>query len=149
MNLFPLNKLAALLNRSSKTDEISSHITTGITGEKIARKYLKRHKFRILKTNYSGPHGEIDIIAQEGPDLVFIEVKTRSEEKFFTAESAVDRDKQKHIIKTASNFIEQYRLKKWPCRYDIVAIILDNENTPTIRHTRDAFAPRNTPVNRY
>lgn len=116
------------------------HIRLGQQGEKLAAHYLRRQaKMRILARNYRGEKGEIDLVAQDGIELVFIEVKTRSSEILYTAEQAVDKEKQKNVVKTAKQFINHYRLQKHPCRYDIVAVILHPNEKPEIRHTKDAF----------
>ncbi len=116
------------------------HLQTGIKGEKLALKYLRKQKMRLLKKNFRSGKGELDLVMQDGHDLVFVEVKTRTNEGLYPAETAVDRDKQKMLIKTARHFINRYKLHKHPCRYDIVAVILTPESQPEIRHTRDAFA---------
>lgn len=116
-----------------------AHLLLGIKGEKIARRYLRKQKMRLLKKNYRCQYGEIDLIMQDGTELVFIEVKTRTSEKLYSAEDAVNREKQKKIIQTARNFIKQYQLSKHPCRFDIVAVIIEDNSTPVIRHSRSAF----------
>ena len=116
-----------------------SHLILGRKGEKIARRYLRRQKMRLLTRNYNCKYGEIDLIMQDGRELVFVEVKTRTSEKLYTAEEAVNREKQKRIIKTAHHFINHYQLGKHPCRFDIVAVIIENNKKPAIRHLRDAF----------
>ena len=129
------SKLIGLF-RPSKPD----HLILGIKGEKLALKYLRKQKMRLLKKNFQSGKGELDLVMQDGPELVFVEVKTRSSEKLYSAETAVDHDKQKMVIKTAKHFINRYRLHNHPCRYDIVAVILNPESKPEIRHTKDAFA---------
>ncbi len=115
------------------------HLKLGRKGEKLARRYLRRQKMKFLKSNYSCPHGEIDLIMQDGPELVFIEVKTRTSEALYTAEEAVNKSKQKNIIKSARHFINHYRLYKHPCRFDIVAVIAEPDTPLVIRHSQDAF----------
>ena len=116
------------------------HLITGRQGEKIALKFLRKQKMRLLKKNFRSGKGELDLVMQDGPELVFVEVKTRSNEGRYAAETAVDREKQKMVIKTARHFINRYRLHKHPCRYDIVAVVLQPDSKPEIRHTKDAFA---------
>ena len=124
------------LFRSQKPE----HLQTGRKGEQLALKYLRKQKMRLLKKNFRSGKGELDLVMQDGPVLVFVEVKTRTNEGLYTAEDAVTRDKQRMVIKTAQHFINRYRLHKHPCRYDIVAVVLNPDTEPEIRHTRDAFA---------
>ncbi|MBN2064487.1 MAG: YraN family protein [Sedimentisphaerales bacterium] len=135
--------LSKLLHKIFTFRSKPEHIRLGQRGETLAAGYLRRQaKMRILKRNYRDNAGEIDIIAQDGPELVFIEVKTRSREGVYTAEQAVDAEKQRHIIRTARSFINRFRLQKHPCRYDIVAVILNPGEKTQIRHTRDAFGKK-------
>ena len=74
----------------------------GQKGEETAALYLRRKGYKIIEQNYRYSRlGEIDLIAQEGKDLVFVEVKTRSSLSFAEPEEAVNYQKQKRIIKLA------------------------------------------------
>ncbi len=134
--------LSKLFHKIFTLNNKPEHIRLGQKGERIAAGYLHRQaKMRILKKNYRDNTGEIDIVAQDGSELVFIEVKTRSREGCYTPEQAVDTEKQRHIIRTARRFINRYKLHNIPCRYDIVAVILNPNEKTQIRHTPNAFSP--------
>ena len=95
----------------------------GKLGEDIACKYLKKQGYKILKRNYLCPLGEIDIIAQDGNRLVFIEVKARSTENFGIGRDAVDDEKLRKI-KNASIFYIKRNVKSQPfIRYDLIEIL--------------------------
>ena len=82
-------------------------ITLGRKGEKIAERYLLDLGFKIIDKNFQTKFGEIDIIAQDKGDLVFVEVKTRVSTKFGLPEEAVTPRKIKRIVKAAAIYRNQ------------------------------------------
>lgn len=111
----------------------------GNTGEKEAVKFLRKKKYKIIKTNYKNYIGEIDIIAKHNNCLVFIEVKTRTSTDFGFAVQAVDYKKQQKIIKIA----QMYTKTAYNCymRFDIIEVYIDKEtgHTTKINHIENAF----------
>lgn len=83
----------------------------GDFGEKIARLYLEKNKYKIVEMNFRGKQGEIDIIAKDQKELVFIEVKTRTSIKYGSPVDAVTYIKQKRIYKTAEYYIYKNNIK--------------------------------------
>ena len=96
----------------------------GDLGEKIASKFLKKNKYKIIETNYSNKHGEIDIICTDNDYIVFVEVKTRSKNSFATGYEAVNKKKQYNIFKTAHTYMSEYPSDKQP-RFDIIEVEYD------------------------
>ncbi|MEI6125470.1 MAG: YraN family protein [Pseudomonadota bacterium] len=96
----------------------------GERGEEIAIGFLKKNKYKILNKNYRCPFGEIDIIAQQGKTLSFIEVKTRSSELFGAPQEAVHLQKQKKISRAALAFIQRYQLEDRAARFDVITVKL-------------------------
>lgn len=94
----------------------------GAKGEEIAVRYLKRRGYRIIERNYRSRLGEIDIIAEEGDDLVFIEVKTRSDILFGSPFESVTVQKQKQLSKVALEYISKQDCHNRPARFDVVGI---------------------------
>jgi putative endonuclease len=94
----------------------------GRKGEDRAADYLIRQGYRILERNYTTPSGEIDLIALDGNELVFVEVKTRSSDAFGAPELAVNARKQQRMIKAALGYIKYKKLHQVPCRFDVVAV---------------------------
>jgi len=82
----------------------------GRIGEEAASKYLEAKGYRIRERNYRTYLGEIDIISEHKGNIIFVEVKTRSSNKFGYAEEAVNSIKQKKIIKNALGYLNRYRL---------------------------------------
>jgi putative endonuclease len=96
--------------------------TLGETGEIAAVEFLRKAGYRILARNYKTPLGEIDIVAQDGETLVFIEVKARSTSSFGSPGEAVDRKKQGKIGRVALYYLSEKRIKPSSCRFDVVVI---------------------------
>ncbi len=103
--------------------------------EDMACEYLRKKDFSIKQRNYRAVSGEIDIIAIDGKTLVFIEVKGRSNEKFGSPLEAVNKPKQRKIIKTAICFIKQNKMSGKDIRFDVVGIHPDNK----IEYIKNAF----------
>ena len=117
---------------------MNSRMKCGKSGEDLASRFLVKNGFTILARNYRFERAEIDIIAEEGEDLVFIEVKTRRSNAYGTPEEAVTEEKQEQIRSAAEGYLVQHDIDDRPCRFDVVAIEL-KEGTTEIRHVRDAF----------
>lgn len=127
---------------SSKTE----HLSLGARGEKAAVNYLKKCNYKILATNFFNPKGrrlgEIDIIAKDGKELVFIEVKTRksSSANVILPEENVTRSKLYKLNKTAYFYLSKNGLLDAPYRFDALAILANPENNHcTIKHFKNIF----------
>ncbi len=106
----------------------------GRAGELKAVEFLKKKGFKIVKTNYKTYCGEIDVIALDGENVVFIEVKTRTNEDFGLPSEAVTAKKREKYYKVASEFLQREKKTDCPCRFDVIEI----ENGQ-INHIIDAF----------
>jgi putative endonuclease len=113
--------------------------TIGIDGEIAAVDYLRRIGYRILVQNYRSPPGEIDIVAEDGNSLVFIEVKTRSTSRFGTPQEAVDRKKQLKIARAALYYLSVHQIKRKDCRFDVVVVSVGSEQQRKIELMKNAF----------
>lgn len=113
----------------------------GARGERLAVRHLKRLGYRILKTNYFCPMGEIDIIAADGDTLVFVEVKTRRSDEAADPENAVNFHKRRQVTRAAKHFVSSLPNGNLPCRFDVVSVILPERGEAVIEHFVDAFAP--------
>jgi putative endonuclease len=107
---------------------------TGSSGEYLAQEYLKNKNYTILFKNWRHKRSEIDIIAQDGKVIVFVEVKTRTNLSFGHPENFVDANKIKKMQQAADAYIELF---DWQgeLRYDIIAVEKNNK----ITHFEDAF----------
>ena len=84
----------------------------------------KRAGYDILERNYRAIRGEIDVIAQDGDFIVFVEVKTRRSLKFGLPQTAVTTQKQRQISKVALAYLQAKNLFDAPCRFDVISIHL-------------------------
>jgi len=103
----------------------------GARGEKLAASLLRQKGYKILERNFRCRLGEIDIVAQDGDTLVFVEVKTRWSEKFGPPEEAVTARKLRSIEKTGQYFRLLHPGLPEAERIDVVAIELDGAGKVT------------------
>ncbi|HLF13982.1 MAG TPA: YraN family protein [Bacteroidota bacterium] len=111
----------------------------GDRGERTAAEFLERNGYEILQRNYRFGRGEIDLIARKNGTTVFIEVKTRSSDRYGEPEEAVTREKVRRIRRIASAYLAQRRIGDCDCRFDVIAVVFDGDR-PTVRHTQDIFS---------
>ncbi len=105
----------------------------GSLREGEAAAFLESQGFRILEKNFRCRLGEIDLIARDGPCLVFVEVKYRRSDRYGWGEEHVDKRKQQRIIAVARYFLAGFKALP-PCRFDVIAIDKDS-----INHFPNAF----------
>lgn len=117
-----------------------STVERGRAGEKVAIDYLRKKGFKIIETGYRLFRGEIDIIALDNETVVFIEVKTRTGQKFGRPEESVTAAKQRQIKKIALGYLTQHKLENVNCRFDVISLDNDLETgSPVLIHFEDAF----------
>jgi putative endonuclease len=97
-------------------------VRIGREGEERAVKLLRREGYRILARNYRCRHGEIDVVAFEQGEIVFVEVKSRQSREKGSALEAVTPAKQRKIARVAEQFLAERDLFDRPCRFDVVAV---------------------------
>ena len=119
-------------------------ILLGKAGEDLAAQFLIRRGFRLVCANFKVPigrnrrgvavTGEIDLIALDENSLCFVEVKTRSSDKFASPLAAVDLRKQRQITRTAKIYRKIFGLQQMNFRYDVISIVLNDKKSPKIEH---------------
>ena len=112
----------------------------GEQGERLARKYLVKAGYKIVKTNYRTPFGEADIVAKEGATLVFVEVKTRRNADKGLPSEAVTRAKREKYERIALAYIQDHFFGEAVVRFDVVAIIVLSDDRAFIRHHLGAYS---------
>jgi len=110
----------------------------GDAGEDLAAAALKQQGYKILERNYETSLGEIDLIARQGKVLVFIEVKTRKNERFGAPQDAVNPAKQNKYRRLADYYLKQKRLGEVLVRFDVVGIII-GKDAPRVEIIQNAF----------
>jgi putative endonuclease len=105
----------------------------GRQGEEAAVAFLKKKGYRIIEKNFRCKLGEIDIIAEQGGAVVFIEVKARADHQYGHPFNAVTPAKQRKIIQVAKTFLAKHRLLENPARFDVVGLTLDPESATSFK----------------
>lgn len=91
--------------------------------EKKAADYLQKNGITVKENNYYGKYGEIDIVAEDGKTVVFVEVKYRKSEKCGKAEESVSKTKMKRLYITAMEYLTKKRIaNSVSVRFDLIAI---------------------------
>lgn len=98
----------------------------GKWGEKLASQYLEENNYKVIEKNFLCRQGEIDIIAQDitKNELVFIEVKTRSNFKYGNPVDAVNKEKQKHMLQAIKYYLYKNHIKNIPIRIDVIEVYI-------------------------
>lgn len=111
----------------------------GELAEQLAQSHLLKIGYRILDTNYHYGHLELDIVAQDGDQLVIVEVKARNGIRYEHPSEAVTNAKIKRIVEAADGYIQE---KDWQgeTRFDIITIIFFGQNFE-LEHFKEAFYP--------
>ena len=112
----------------------------GKLGEEIAEKYLKSKGYQILEKNWRFSRYEIDIICREAEITVFVEIKTRMKTGYEVDVELVTKKQQNRIWKAAEAYMIKNDYKK-EVRFDVIRILIDAQEEPTITHYEDAFFP--------
>lgn len=110
----------------------------GKLGEKIAEKYLIKNKYTIIEKNFYSRQGEIDIIAEEKDtnEIIFIEVKTRTNSKYGKPKDAVTETKRNHMYKSAKYYLYKNKIKDKFIRFDVIEIVI-REKKSWLNHIKN------------
>ncbi len=126
----------------SKSD---NNCNTGKKGENIAEKFLTNQGMVTIRRNYRNQIGEIDIITRDGDELVFVEVKTVTTDRFALPLEQVNLRKQKQVAKVAEVYLSEHPMEEtadpFPiksCRFDVVGVSII-KGRETVQHIKDAF----------
>ncbi len=112
------------------------HLRTGRRGEDQAEKFLRKAGLKIIARNVRVGADELDLIAQQGDTLVFVEVKTRANEDFGRPFAAVNRAKRRKLSRAAIHFLKKRKLRPPYIRFDVIEVVGEK---PEIRHIQNAF----------
>ena len=119
--------------------------TLGQRGEDAAARFLRRLGYKIVaRSARVNPRrrnsGEVDIVAVDGKQLVFTEVKTRTSHDKGHPADAVDDEKQRRLTQSALAFLKRHDLLENSSRFDVIAITWPTgTKRPTIEHFKNAF----------
>ena len=112
----------------------------GNAGEAAAERWLRREGLQIVARGYRARCGEIDLIARDGAQVVFVEVKTRTSDAFGRPCEAVTAQKRRRIARVASSFLVRSGWTEAACRFDVVEVFPVGAGW-RVTHIPDAFRP--------
>lgn len=118
------------------------HLRSGRWGERVAERELRRKGLKILDRRVRvGRRDELDLIARDGEVLVFVEVKTRQDERFGAPAGAVDRSKRRVLSRAAARYLKSLKHPPKFIRFDVVEVIGSPHagGRPVVRHIPNAF----------
>lgn len=118
------------------------HLRRGRQGELMAYRHLRRLGYTVVARNYRtrDGRGEVDLVAWDGPDLVFVEVKTRSRDEFGAPETAVDSRKRNLIVRASADYLRRSGRSPLRVRFDTVSVLLRDPVEIQVR--KDSFSER-------
>ena len=107
----------------------------GKKGEKIAVQYCKAMEYLIIDTHFTSCWGEIDIVAKDKGEFVFIEVKSRTTKFFGEPEESITKEKIVRLAKTIATFLPNHP-EVLEYRIDVITVFFINESCPSIEHIK-------------
>jgi putative endonuclease len=113
----------------------------GLEGETRACRALEAQGYRVLERRYRTRFGEIDIVARQGPMLVFVEVKTSGARRFGDPAAWVTTQKQRRLIAMAKEYLTRRRCTRMAVRFDVVGVDMTAADGPRVAIVPDAFRP--------
>jgi len=117
-----------------------SNFLVGRRGEDRAVRFLEKGGYRILGRNVRARIGEIDVVAQEGATLCFVEIKMRASERFGLPEEALTAQKRGRLVRLAKWYLQSRpRWQGSPIRFDVLSILPGEERPGRIRLIKGAF----------
>ena len=115
--------------------------TTGAAAEQLVGAWLTRQGYRVVERNARTPVGEIDVVAQEGKTLVFVEVRARRSARFGTPEESITSTKLQHMLRAAQWYLQHKGWREeFPVRLDVVTVRWSAAGEPQLNHIKNAFA---------
>lgn len=135
-----MSQIVSLDIQNKHLTDANSSRAVGERGEALAAQFLIKKGYRLAAANFKVPvgrntrgalvTGEIDLVAYDGDVLCFVEVKTRSSDRFASPLAAVDARKQRQITRAARMYRKIFRLATVKFRYDVVSIVLEKDARP-------------------
>lgn len=111
----------------------------GKMGEDAAVAFLTHEGYRVVERNFRNSLGEIDIVAQEGDTICFIEVKTRQTQDFGSPFEAVTETKQRKLALVALSYLKARGSAEANARFDVISVLFNRDEDPHVEIVRNAF----------
>ena len=110
----------------------------GRIGDNIISDYITKLGYKVVERNFACNQGEIDIIAKDKEELVFIEVKTRTDISYGEASEAVTNTKKRHLINSIKYYIYKQKLENQPIRIDVAEVYI-NKGKVKVNYIKQAI----------
>ena len=127
------------------TPEPPANLTLGRAGEEAAAAFLKSQGYRIRERNWRHKSMELDLICEQGGDLVFVEVKTRASGTLAPGAHSVNAEKRRRLIRAATMYLSKKKLWERPCRFDLVSMLALEDGSFRPRLHKNAFSIEDAP----
>ncbi len=114
----------------------------GAFGERVAAAHLEAKGYRIRARNFRCREGEIDIVAEDGDCLVFVEVRTRRGDAFGTPAESVTAAKERRLLTVARAYLQEHPDVPANQRIDVVGVELSRGRLQAVQHIEGAIADR-------
>ena len=111
----------------------------GQQGEEAAANFLRAQGYMILERNFHSQQGEIDLVAEEGDFLVFVEVKNYSGRSYGSPVGAIGRGKRASLTHAAKTYLQKNNIHNRYCRFDVVTIFRYADGSVQTELYRNAF----------
>jgi len=119
---------------------MAQHNELGQTGEDKSVRHLRKHGYQILERNYRCAPAEVDIICSKGEELIFVEVKSRTQNTFTIEDWGLSQAQMRRIINSAYHYMAEMNWQG-SFRFDIITIAFSVEGAYKLKHYEDAFFP--------
>ena len=115
---------------------MAAHNELGKWGEDLAADYLQRKGYTIIERDWKSGKRDLDIIAQDGNVIVFLEVKTRHNRLFGDPEESVDYHKLQNLQQAISHYVKFKHIRQ-EIRFDIISVVGTIGSEPDIQHIQN------------
>jgi len=115
----------------------------GELGERIAERWLMRQGWRVLQRRFRAGHRDIDLVVEREGTIAFVEVKARRGAQFGDPVEAVNWNKQKQLVRSASVWIDRHGRPEESYRFDVVGVLVQGDRV-RVRHVANAFSLPNS-----
>lgn len=110
----------------------------GLTGERVAERWLRAKGWRVLHRRYRSGHRDIDLVAERDGLVAFVEVKARTGHRFGDPVEAVNWKKQRELTRSAMTWIDRFGRPGEQYRFDVIGVLVSGSRV-RVRHVPDAF----------
>jgi putative endonuclease len=133
-------RAASTALRAARGRRGAAALALGRAAEEVAERFLRAQGLEILHRNFRRRLGELDLVARHGSELVIVEVRTRSSERFGGAAASIGAYKRQRIVRAAQLLLQRYKeLTRLRVRFDVVIVYDACSTQARVEWLRAAF----------